>query len=251
MSVVRSYCEGVEQSLANRIDPAAPGAALQASHVASRERSEQDFFAAFVALCEDRSNPQAIPKGAINEPAAVASIRELAPDVLAAYGCSLIKGPLVGEFAGRFLNLHLGLSPYYRGSGTNFWPLVNGEPEYVGATFMYLDEGVDTGRIIHQVRARVHEGDSPHDIGNRLIADSARVYRVLLERFDRLTDAPAFPDPDKPRYYRRRDFTPESTQVLYEQFATGLVRRYLSEYDARVARVPIVQNPALEDVRLP
>ena len=39
----------------------------------------------------------------------------------------------------------------------------------VGATFMYIDAGIDTGEIIHQIRADIVIGDSPHSIGNRLI----------------------------------------------------------------------------------
>src|SRR5690606_10372264 len=103
---------------------------------------------------------------------------------------SLIREPLLSAFQGRFLNVHLGLSPYYRGSGTNFWPLVNGEPEFVGATFMHIDAGVDTGEVIHQIRARIFPGDTPHQIGNRLIADMARVYAALIRDFDRLERMP-------------------------------------------------------------
>ncbi|MBI2824153.1 MAG: hypothetical protein HYX69_05655 [Planctomycetia bacterium] len=245
IEVLCTYCEGLEQSLPETIDATAPGAELQAAHVAARARSEEDFFAPFVALVADRSRPEFIPKGAINDGPHAARIAELTPDLIVAYGCSLIKSDLVSQFAGRFLNLHLGLSPYYRGSGTNFWPLVNGEPEHVGATFMFLDEGVDTGRVIHQARARVFPGDTPHQIGNRLIADAAAAYRLLIERFDELADMPPLAQPPKARYYRRRDFTPDATRQLYDNFAAGLVDRYLVEHDARVARAPIIDNPAL------
>jgi len=48
----------------------------------------------------------------------------------------------------------LGLSPYYLGSGTNYWPLVNEKPEFVVATFMHIDTDIDTEEIIHQIRAK-------------------------------------------------------------------------------------------------
>ncbi len=38
---------------------------------------------------------------------------------------------------------------------------------------MHIDAGVDTGEVIHQMRARVALGDSPAQIGNRLIVDMA------------------------------------------------------------------------------
>ncbi len=246
IDVPLTYCEGLEQSLPELIDKSVEGADLQTAHIAARTRSEEDFFGAFVALAEDRSSPEYIAKGAINDAQHVERIKALKPDLVMAYGCSLIKSSLVTDFGGRFLNLHLGLSPYYRGSGTNFWPLVNGEPEFVGGTFMFLDEGVDTGKIIHQIRARVFPGDTPHQIGNRLIADAARVYRQVVERFDDLADMPVPPRPEPSRYYRRRDFTPESTQRLYDAFRDGLVDRYLADYDRRVGQVPLVENPALQ-----
>ena len=71
------------------------------------------------------------------------------------------------------MNIHLGLSPYYRGAGTNFWPLVNGEPEYCGATIHILDGGVDTGPVIAHVRPEIAAGDGPHDIGNKTIVAAA------------------------------------------------------------------------------
>ena len=50
-------------------------------------------------------------------------------DVVLVFGTGILREALLSAFPGRLINIHLGLSPYYRGAGTNFWPLVNGEPE--------------------------------------------------------------------------------------------------------------------------
>ncbi|MGI9413035.1 MAG: formyltransferase family protein, partial [Hyphomicrobiales bacterium] len=150
----------------------------------------------------------------------------------------------------RFLNVHLGLSPYYRGSGTNFFPLVDGAPAYVGATFMYLDAGIDTGEIIHQIRARVFPGDTPHQIGNRLIGDVAVVYAELIRRFDALEPVLPPAEPETARLCKRKDFTEAATVRLYEQFDGGMIARYLAETETRHARVPIARNPVLADIAL-
>ena len=55
------------------------------------------------------------------------------------------------------------------------------ELEFVGATFMYLDQGIDTGKIIHQIRARIYENDNLHIIGNRLISDAIIIYKELIK----------------------------------------------------------------------
>jgi hypothetical protein len=49
----------------------------------------------------------------------------MSPDLIISYGCSIIKRPLIEYFDKKFINIHLGLSPYYKEGGTNFWPFVN------------------------------------------------------------------------------------------------------------------------------
>ena len=82
--------------------------------------------------------------------------------------------------------MHLGLSPYYRGSGTNLFPFVNNEIQYVGATFMLLDRTIDNGRIIHQEQAKVFKNDNIHKIGNRLILEMFEVYKDLILNFNKV-----------------------------------------------------------------
>jgi hypothetical protein len=244
IQVIHSYCEGLEQSLQTIVTTQHENS-LRTKHLMNREQSERDFFGLFVNSVPDNSKPISLPKGAINSPPYTDTIIQSQPDLLIAYGCSIIREPLLSAFNRRFLNVHLGLSPYYRGSGTNYWPLVNNEPEYVGATFMYIDAGVDTGEIIHQIRARIVWGDTPSSIGNRLIIDMAYVYKEIIRRFDVLERMKQLPKPDKERVYRKKDFSEESVATLYDNFANGLVDKYLSEEVERCRKVPIISNPTI------
>lgn len=249
----RSYCEGLEQSLDARLESTADSGnateiEAQRAHAAARAQSERDFFQLPVELVKDLSQPRFIIKGAINQPEIVAEIVSSPTDLICAYGCSLIKSDLVAKFAGRFLNLHLGLSPYYRGSGTNYFPLVNGEPEYVGATFMFLDQGIDTGKIIHQIRARVYPCDTVHSIGNRLIGDAVLVYAQLVERFAELQELPQQVPSQSEKFYQRKHFTPDSLSQMQRNFAHGMIERYLDQQQERERKVPLIQQPALAGV---
>jgi phosphoribosylglycinamide formyltransferase-1 len=246
IAVARTYSEGLEGTLRTTIDPGRPRSDLQTQHLAARELSERDFFGAFVALAPDRSNAFAIPRGTVNNPDVFSEIVALRPDLLVAYGPSLVREPLLSQFAGRFINVHLGLSPYYTGSGTNFWPLVNREPEFVGATFMHIDSGIDSGPVIHQLRARIFSGDSPHQVGNRLILDMCAAAIHLIRHAERLGPGVRLTRPPTARVYRKRDFTPEAVQMLYENFHAGLVDQYLSEREVRIARAPIQEHPLFE-----
>jgi folate-dependent phosphoribosylglycinamide formyltransferase PurN len=247
INVLRSYCEGTTGTIVDLVSGLPPdGSALQRAHLEARLHSEDDFFGAFDSLVEDRSNPTAIERGSINSESCVQEILELKPDLLAAYGCSIIRKPLLRGFSGRFLNVHLGISPYYRGSGTNFWPLVNGEPEFVGATFMHMDSGVDTGKIIHQIRAKIFPGDTPHQIGNRLISNIPRIYSAIIRNFDRLQAMAQPVVPNCERVYRQRDFTEDAVRRLYERFDAGMIQKYLERRLEREAAVPLVINPVIE-----
>ena len=105
-----------------------------AKHFAERDDAEQRFFGEAPEL-EDLGAPVLrVTHGTSNEPDVAEWVRERRADRLQLFGCSIIREPLLDTYAQETINIHLGLSPYYRGAATNFWPLVNGEPECVGAT---------------------------------------------------------------------------------------------------------------------
>ena len=242
VTVLRSFCEGKRGAPKIEIEGDGADAEVQRRHLALRRASEEEFFGSFVRTVEDQSHPMFVCRGAVNEADVADEICELEPDLLLGFGCSIVREPLLTRFRGRFLNAHLGLSPYYRGSGTNFWALVNGEPEFVGCTFMHMDVRVDAGRIIHQIRARVVAGDTPHTIGNRLISDMAETYGRIAARFDEIEDVAQPPRPETERYYRRRDFGGDAVHTLYRQFDRGLVARYLNEKEERCVAAIIISN---------
>ena len=125
-------------------------------HFSNRDESEAAHFSSHDAV---RVGPRVVHRvvspGACNDPAEVALMAAARPDVVLVFGTGILREPLLSAFDGRIINIHLGLSPYYRGAGTNFWPLVNGEPEYVGATIHYLDAGIDTGPMLAHARPTI------------------------------------------------------------------------------------------------
>lgn len=246
IKVLASYTEGVEKSLSVLVRKDDSIQQMRLQHLSARTQSEEDFFKTFIDTTEDSSNPILLPKGEINSKEYVDSIIDSNPDLLIAFGCSIIKGQLLKSFKGRFLNAHLGLSPYYRGSGTNYWPLVNKEPEYVGATFMYIDEGIDTGKIIHQIRARYNWGDTPSQIGNRLIVDMSRTYQKIIVNFDKLIDMPSLPIPENAKLYSNKDYTESSVVALYDNFQNNMIERYIAEEADRTLKVKIINNPGVQ-----
>jgi methionyl-tRNA formyltransferase len=84
--------------------------------------------------------------------AGVARLMErIQPDLVMVSGTNLLKRPLIDTISntGRVMNLHTGISPYVRGAPncTN-WCLALGEFDLIGNTVMWLDAGIDTGKLI-------------------------------------------------------------------------------------------------------
>lgn len=121
----------------------------------------------------------------IDDPAVVALADRLKPDVIAVFGTSLIKGALLSR--GRFglLNLHGGLSPEYRGADCTFWTLYNGEPDKVGCTLHFINEGIDTGRLIAHVCPPVTAADNELTLFWGGVKASAEVYAQAFDRLER------------------------------------------------------------------
>ncbi len=79
-------------------------------------------------------------------------------DVYVVFGASYIKGWLIDYLVERrALNIHMGISPYYRGSSCNFWALHDEKPEYVGATIHLLTKGLDSGPMLYHALPKLQD----------------------------------------------------------------------------------------------
>lgn len=242
IEVLASYCESKKGSL-NSIVQLEENNSIRTQHLIIREIVEKDFFEVFCDSVEDESSPMSIEKGEINNKENVDRIISLEPDLIIAYGCSIIDSELLEVFEGRFINIHLGLSPYYRGSGTNFWPFVNEELQFIGTTFMYIDSGIDTGEIIHQIRADVNYQDSIHQIGNRLIRDSFIACKRIIKNFENLDILKPFMfDKNDEKYYRNKNFTEDKLKLAYQNMENGLIEDYINNRKKLTETYPIIEN---------
>ena len=215
-------------------------AVIQA-HFDARDASEADYFAADATLRLDPgATVRRVDGNGCNDAAEVAAMAALHPDVVLVFGTGILRETLLSAFAGRILNIHLGLSPYYRGAGTNFWPLVNREPEYVGATIHYLDAGIDTGPILAHARPAIDPADGPHDLGNKTIVAAARLLVDAAEAHlhGRVT---AVPQRGGGKLYQRKDFNAEAVRRLIRNFETGMIDEYLADRVRRDAALDLVE----------
>jgi len=160
----------------------------------------------------------------VNDPRVVELAERTNPDVIAVFGTSLIRGPLLNMGRLGIVNLHGGLSPQYRGADCTFWALYNGEPEQVGCTIHYIDAGIDTGKLIAHVSPEVKRGDDELTLFWRAVRDSADVYAELFERLER--DEPVGrQQPGKGRLFQVKDRGLRHERELERKLVDGLLER--------------------------
>ncbi len=81
-------------------------------------------------------------------------LRECQPRVVIVSGTGII-GKKALALAPIFLNIHVGITPRYRGVHGGFWAVYEGRPELAGTTIHVVDPGVDTGAICGQATIEI------------------------------------------------------------------------------------------------
>ena len=80
----------------------------------------------------------------------------LESDIYVVFGSSYIKGELVDFLVEKkTINIHMGVSPYYKGTDCNFWALYDNNPHLVGATIHMLSKGLDSGPILYHAMSNL------------------------------------------------------------------------------------------------
>lgn len=109
-------------------------------------------------------------------------VSELRPDIIAVYGTAVIPDSVLRLANVLALNMHTGLSPWYRGTRCSFWPIVDGKPEMVGATVHECTAELDGGMIFFRERTPIYRGDDLHTIFARAVKTGADGYVDVIER---------------------------------------------------------------------
>jgi methionyl-tRNA formyltransferase len=124
------------------------------SHV--REAENKIFKKEYVNKSSKNIKTLSILYGELNN-LSLSSIKNfLKSDIYIVFGSSYIKGNLVDFLVlQKAINVHAGVSPYYRGSDCNFWALYDNNSHLVGSTIHYLSKGLDSGPILYHAMSNV------------------------------------------------------------------------------------------------
>ncbi len=96
------------------------------------------------------------------------------------------KMPSRGTF-----NLHASLLPDYRGAAPINWTIINGDSE-TGLSTFFIDEEIDTGNVIKQIRMPISENESAGELHDRMMLEGGK---LVVETLNAIADGSIVPVP--------------------------------------------------------
>ena len=176
--------------------------------------------------------------GEINGEDFATFLRDIKPDVIAVLGSSVIKSNIISIPSMAMINLHSGLSPYYRGIWSYGWPIVNGEPEYIGVTVHHINRGIDTGDIICQTKPFLDESDDLNTLFLKVIAEGIELVVSAIEQIQETCQIVSYRQPQNAgRLYLVEDFSAGAARLCLSNLEKGIIRKYNAhkkEIDAKL-----------------
>lgn len=169
---------------------------------------------------------------AINSPEYRSWIRNLEPDVIAVCGASILKTELLSIPTHGVLNLHGGLSQFYRGLFTTDWAIHNGGPEYVGATVHFVSEGVDDGDVVYQGRPDIAADDNPNSLYEKVVRLGVKMMIRAITDIEQSRCQRTRLN-SKGRLYLHDMFDVGAKRATWRQVRKGVIPDYLSNKNAR------------------
>ncbi len=194
-------------------------------HFSSWNETEKKFFGEPEL---PKCNKLEVSEEELNNQKSVEFVKNVNPDIVLIFGSNLIKEPLITTLPKFSINLHLGISPRYRGAATLFWPFYFMEPPYVGSTFHHIISEPDAGDIIHQTVPKLEHSDGIHDVACKTIVESTKDAIKLLEIFNSRKTLESFKQKGSGKNFLENDFKPQHLRVIYNIFNNDMVKEYLN-----------------------
>ncbi len=101
------------------------------------------------------NRPAGLPLMAVasaNDEETMALLRRLSPKVVVVNGTRILSRRLLESVDAVFLNMHVGITPKYRGVHGGYWALASRDAANAGVTVHLVNAGIDTGGILYQAR---------------------------------------------------------------------------------------------------
>ncbi len=119
----------------------------------------------------------------LSSPEARELLKKMNPDLLLVNGTRIISKKTLECVSAPFMNIHVGITPLFRGVHGGYWAMATGRKELFGITLHYVDPGVDTGGIIEQVFTQPGKRDNFYTYPYLEYAVCLPILKKVIEAF--------------------------------------------------------------------
>lgn len=178
----------------------------------------------------------------LNSEETVKWVAEQSFDLAISYGVHKLNNELLEVMPKHSWNIHGGLSPWYKGNTTLFWPFFMLRPNWAGMTVHQLSARLDAGEIVHQSVPQLAYGDGLHDVASKAVLQVAEDLCELLSNVS-LKDIQYRPQKGNGKLWVTTDWLPQHLRFVYNQYNNDIVDQFLD------GKLPKINPPIISALR--
>ena len=197
-------------------------------HFEKREYCEKKYFRSVdLETIANRVSTLRVQTKELNEKKTIDFLSEHKDCILLSYGVHQLDEAIISLFPQRCFNIHGGLSPWFRGNATLFWPFYFLKPNYAGMTIHRLSNKLDGGDILHHSLPELAYGDGIHDVACKAVIQVVNDLCKILELADAGQKLTCHPQKSSSKLFVTQDWTPQTLTVIYDLYKDRIVDHYL------------------------
>lgn len=201
---------------------------LYEKHFDLRMKAEEKYFDMSITPESFDIPVIKVDRNYLNSEAVYEFIKNRNADILISYGPGLLNQKIIELFEGKAFNIHGGLSPWYKGSATMFWPFYFLEPNYVGMTIHHLSKNIDGGNIVHHSVPKLEYGDKMHEVACKAVIQTGEDLEIILNLMQNHQKFEGFAQRKNGKLFLIKDWRPEHLRLIYETYDDKIVDMYLN-----------------------
>lgn len=194
-------------------------------HFNDRERAEEFHFQDN-AKVKSAVKTLNVTKETLNSEETIAWIAEQEFDLAISYGVHKIMKKMLAVLPKHAWNIHGGLSPWYKGNTTLFWPFIMLRPNWTGMTIHRLTDRLDAGDIVHHSVPVLAYGDGIHDVACKAVLQAGEDLRAIIENIP-LSDIKYVSQKGNGKLWIGTDWMPQHLRFIYNTYDNDIVDQFL------------------------
>ncbi|GLC87792.1 formyltransferase family protein [Lysinibacillus piscis] len=201
-------------------------------HFADRDEAEQRHFQGHATVHTDILTFK-VSHSTLNSAETIEWVKNQTFDLAISYGVHMLSKELLEVMPEHSWNIHGGLSPWYKGNTTLFWPFFMLRPNWAGMTVHRLTTRLDAGEIVHQAVPTLAYSDGLHDVACKAVIQVAEDLISIIQSTP-LEKIIYTPQKGNGKLWIGTDWMPQHLRFVYNVYNNDIVDQFL---DGKLSRI--------------